>query len=113
MQLMPGTAAQHGVTNPFDPEQNIRGGVAYLKTLMDRFDGNTELARRPTTPGPARSRIQPQDPPYRETQAYAEDRLGHRGETRADEANLKIVELIDGREVPRYSDKSPKAPTRS
>jgi soluble lytic murein transglycosylase-like protein len=44
MQLMPDTAARYGVTNPYDPEQNIRAGVHYLKDLLLRFNGNIELA---------------------------------------------------------------------
>jgi len=44
MQLMPGTAADLGVTDAFDPEQNIQGGSKYLKQLMDRYDGDTKLA---------------------------------------------------------------------
>ena len=109
MQLMPGTAAQYGVTNAFDPEQNIRGGVAYLKTLMDRFDGNTELALAAYNAGPgAVEKYGRKIPPYRETQAYVrkivsvtEVRLG------PSRRIYKIVELIEGREVPRYSDKKP------
>jgi soluble lytic murein transglycosylase-like protein len=44
MQLMPGTAARFGVTNPHDPRQAVRGGVAYLVFLLDRFGGNVSLA---------------------------------------------------------------------
>jgi len=44
MQLMPGTADDLGVTDAFDPEQNIQGGSRYLKQLMDRYDGDTKLA---------------------------------------------------------------------
>jgi len=44
MQLMPATAAELGVTDAFDPEQNIQGGSKYLKQLMDRYDGDTKLA---------------------------------------------------------------------
>lgn len=40
MQLMPATAQRFGVTDSFDPEQNIRGGAAYLKFLLDRYDGD-------------------------------------------------------------------------
>ena len=44
MQLMPATAQELGVANPFDPDQNIRGGVAYLKQLLNRYDQKVELA---------------------------------------------------------------------
>ena len=44
MQLMPGTARDLDVKNPFDPEENIRGGVQYLRYLLDRFQGSVPLA---------------------------------------------------------------------
>ena len=44
MQLMPGTAARFGVRDPHDPKQAVRGGVAYLVFLLDRFGGNVSLA---------------------------------------------------------------------
>jgi soluble lytic murein transglycosylase len=44
MQLMPGTAQDLAVNNPFDPEENVRGGVQYLRYLLTRFNGDTSLA---------------------------------------------------------------------
>src|SRR5262249_6808877 len=44
MQLMPGTAARFGVTNIYDPAQNIEGGARYLRFLLDTFDGDVKLA---------------------------------------------------------------------
>ncbi len=44
MQLMPGTAKDLQVKNPFDPQQNLQGGISYLRQMLDIFKGNTKLA---------------------------------------------------------------------
>lgn len=54
MQLMPATARMLGVDDPFDPEQNIEGGVKYLARLTDKYDGDVELALAAYNAGPAK-----------------------------------------------------------
>ena len=71
MQLMPGTAARYGVTNIFDPRQNIEGGARYMKFLLDRFDGNLSLALAGYNAGEgAVDKYGWRIPPYAETQEY-------------------------------------------
>lgn len=80
MQLMPATAKSLGVDNPFDPEQNIAGGVKYLKGLIDRFDGKLDLAVAAYNAGPGAVNKHGGIPPYNETQNYVKKVLGYQKE---------------------------------
>ncbi len=71
MQLMPATARRFGVVDAFDPQQNVSGGAAYLKWLLDRFDGDLELTLAAYNAGEgAVARAGNRVPPYAETRAY-------------------------------------------
>jgi hypothetical protein len=76
MQLMPGTAALMGVNNPFDPEQNIAGGVGYLRRCLDRFQHNVPLAVAAYNAGPEAVAKYCTVPPYAETQAFVQNVVG-------------------------------------
>ena len=80
MQLIPETAARFGLRDVWDPEQNLRGGMAYLRWLLDRFDGDVPLALAGYNAGEGAVERHGGVPPYRETQAYVERilrRIGH------------------------------------
>jgi soluble lytic murein transglycosylase-like protein len=70
MQLMPETARDLAVTNPFHPTQNLEGGIRYLRKLLDQFQGNLQLALAAYNAGENAVLKYNQIPPYEETQTY-------------------------------------------
>ncbi|HEX5900524.1 MAG TPA: lytic transglycosylase domain-containing protein [Solirubrobacteraceae bacterium] len=75
-QLMPGTAAALGVTNPLDPAQSLQGGAKYLRQQLDRFGGDEKLALAAYNAGPGAVAKYGGVPPYSETQNYVNSVLG-------------------------------------
>ncbi|MCK4690475.1 MAG: lytic transglycosylase domain-containing protein [Desulfuromonadales bacterium] len=70
MQLMPETAVEVGVSNPFDPSQSIQGGSFYLRKMLDSFDRNLDYALAAYNAGPNAVRKFGGIPPYEETRNY-------------------------------------------
>jgi hypothetical protein len=70
MQLIPETADRFGVTNVWDPEQNVRGGMSYLRWLMKAFDGDVRLVLAAYNAGEGAVQRHNGVPPYAETQGY-------------------------------------------
>ena len=113
MQLMPGTAREFGVLNAFDPVENIRAGVQYLRQLLDRYSNNEELALAAYNAGPkAVDKHNQTVPPYRETRNYVKQ-ISKITETTTRPIEVrssqiyKVTEIIDGKEVVRYTDRKP------
>ena len=113
MQLMPATAREFGVLNAFDPVENIRAGVQYLRQLLDRYSDNEELALAAYNAGPgAVDRHNQNVPPYRETRNYVRQ-IANITQTTTRSLELrstqiyKVIEIIDGKEVVRYTDRKP------
>jgi hypothetical protein len=112
MQLMPGTMREFGVRDAYNAEQNLRGGVAYLRQLLDRYSNNEVLALAAYNAGPgAVDRHGQAVPPYKETQDYVQ-KIGKISPTRSGAAArgtviYKVTEIVDGQEVIRYTDQRP------
>lgn len=70
MQLMPSTARLFGVSNPFDPRENLEAGIRYLKALLERFNYELHLALAAYNAGPELVSTIGNIPPFAETRQY-------------------------------------------
>jgi soluble lytic murein transglycosylase-like protein len=112
MQLMPATAARYGVRDPFNPAENIRAGVTYLRQLLDRYDRNEQLALAAYNAGPgAVDKYGSTIPPYRETRNYVHRIKGIRGTIRSAPGTrvFKFIEIVDGRPIAKYTNTKPES----
>ncbi len=96
MQLMPGTASSLRVQNPYDPDENLRGGTTYFRRMLDRFAGRLELAVAAYNAGPAPSSATAASP-LRETRAYVERVLCCTRERRRPAARGRRLQLREPR----------------
>jgi hypothetical protein len=94
MQLMPATAKYLRVGDPWNAEENVRGGTAYLRQLLDRFAGKIELAVAAYNAGPGAVERHRGIPPYRETREYVRRVLGlYQG---SDDQTARVTTAVPG-----------------
>jgi hypothetical protein len=99
MQLMPDTAVLLGVKDPFDPEENLAGGVKYLKHCLDSFHQDQALALAAYNAGPEAVKKYGGVPPYRETQQYVASILGDGAGSNVTRGATTVVKRTPSKEL--------------
>ncbi len=94
MQLIPDTAKRFGVKNSYDPEQNIHGGVKYLRFLLDRFKGDLKKVIAAYNAGEGKVEQYKGIPPYKETQQYVKNVLAIYDKLRAPALKAKKIAAL-------------------
>ena len=113
MQLMPETAASMGVEDPFDVEQNIKGGIRFLKICLNRFDQNLPLALAAYNAGPGRVVEHQGMPPFKETHTYVKKIvLDYCGQT-VDPAQIKLGQAAETKVAQNQPDSAATPPVQS
>ncbi len=103
MQLMPRTAAEQGVNDSFRPEENVRGGSAYLNALLIKYHDNIALALAAYNAGPAAVDKYHGIPPYHETRAYVA-RVIHEFNRRVHARELQARQVLPPAPGPQASE---------
>jgi len=107
MQLMPATAARLGVRDIFDPQQNIEGGVKYIRFLLDLFDGDVRLALAGYNAGEgAVLKYGRSVPPYRETQEYVR-RISERYSLMRDPSTARLAPRVSRTQIAKLKAAEP------
>lgn len=110
MQLMPATAMRFGVTNIYDPKQNIEGGVKYMRWLLDTFGGDVNLALAGYNAGEgAVMKYGNQIPPYNETREYVR-RISARYTSIRNPNAVKTAKKVSNQQDIAKLEKKPSAP---